>query len=898
MDPGGENISNEILEYFEQLNIQHLCTAAQAEFSNGIVERVGETLREISSKVKRDHPSLQLEDILAKSTAAVNSMLNVHGFSPSQLVTGVSPSIPSSLTDEPPASGYDTRQPRVEAISTARSAMAAAEASNRIRRALKSHHSNSTTVSAIPLHSTVYFYHDQLGHAHRGWRGPGKVIGTNPDSHAIFIEYGGRIWSRHVTRVRLVADDSSTSNAEDENSTDCPPVVDSVPPKHQPPISPDDSDDESDEETSPSQPEPESEESDGSLNASSTPDDDPSDETPLGGPMRECDESSSTVSTSDPDDPLYEPDSQFRSDASDDEPHQTRSQTRAAAQHESSQPPQTSPPHLIDGDESGMDDVLFALENAREKFAASAPELVYYANQSSKKVAKHEIDPESEEFVAAREKELKSIRDNRVYEPCHVRDLPPGTQIISSRFVLAWKDLDDGLKMAKARLVARGFQEDVTDEAVDAPTATKESLRLACHLVAQNRWSLQSIDVKTAFLQADVRGPDEKTIAIKPPREANEAPGTVWLLRKSLYGLRSAPKAWWKTLTSALVKEFGFHQCAFDQACFTVIRDGKSIGVLVLHVDDMLVAGNIEFLKILEKLQLRFKFGSIRRGKFIHVGVEFASHSDGSITLSQKTYIESLKEVPMASQRKTEVDSPLTPSETHELRRLIGGMLWVSGMTRADIAADMCVLSTKLTNPTVADILRANKTLRYLKGSSEHAMTIRPMEGKISVTAFADSAFQNLDRQGSQGGQMIGLTSEGSNQFVTVSWKSARIKRVVRSTFSAELLSQSNSFDTASWIRELYDEMRSGKRKSMEGPRSELHMKTDCQSLVDSTRSLRIQVTERRLSAEVWALREALEAKEITSLEHVPTEAMIADGLTKIQPKLRVAVCRACAGYL
>jgi hypothetical protein len=48
-----------------------------------------------------------------------------------------------------------------------------------------------------------------------------------------------------------------------------------------------------------------------------------------------------------------------------------------------------------------------------------------------------------------------------------------------------------------------------------------------------------------------------------------------------------------------------------------------------------------------------------------------------------------------------------------------------------------------------------------------------------------------------------------------------------------------------------------------------------------------VQVLEKRLTNELWALREALKHKEIRSMAHVPTELMIADGLTKDTPKLR-----------
>ena len=77
-----------------------------------------------------------------------------------------------------------------------------------------------------------------------------------------------------------------------------------------------------------------------------------------------------------------------------------------------------------------------------------------------------------------------------------------------------------------------------------------------------------------------------------------------------------------------------------------------------------------------------------------------------------------------------------------------------------------------------------------------------------------------------------------------------------------------------------------------------IDLRTDCENLVASTKSLRIQATEKRLYGEIWALREALESSEIRTFKHVPTVLMVADGLTKIQPKLRFKLLSAIGGQV
>ena len=56
------------------------------------------------------------------------------------------------------------------------------------------------------------------------------------------------------------------------------------------------------------------------------------------------------------------------------------------------------------------------------------------------------------------------------------------------------------MKKIEARLVARGFEEDSSEILKDSSTCTKESLRLL-KIMASNRWTCNSIDIESAFLQ-------------------------------------------------------------------------------------------------------------------------------------------------------------------------------------------------------------------------------------------------------------------------------------------------------------------------------------------------------------------------------------------------------------
>ncbi len=515
-------------------------------------------------------------------------------------------------------------------------------------------------------------------------------------------------------------------------------------------------------------------------------------------------------------------------------------------------------------------------------------------------------------------KELASFKTNDVFRRVHILDLEPGTQVLDTRWVCSWKDLDGGLRIAKSRLVAKGFQETLDqDEAVDAPTATREGTRLVAFSAVQRGWKLGSIDIKTAFLQADTRGAEDKVIAVRPPKESGEDLEHVWVLNKSMYGLRSAPKAWWKTLTKALTQEFGFRQCINDQAVFTLTENGALRGVLAVHVDDIIFAGDEILMSALETLSLRFAFGSQKSGSFVHLGIEIKHDlANQTVTLGQESYISTLSPIELGPSRGMDSDAPLNVLEQQQLRMLTGSIMWIAGMTRPDISVDASLLAGKLHNPTVQDVLTANKIIRYLKSSSSSVIVYRKLQGQLRVLSYSDSAFQNLPQGRSQAGYAILIAEEETTNSPAVkfqdgdtttytrdvrtalmSWKSSRHRRVVRSTFSAELLASSALFDSASWFTSLFTEVTTGYRPN-DQHQMPIDLRTDCESLVASTKSLRIQATERRLYGEIWALREALDNSEIRTLKHVPTALMLADGLTKIQPKLRNKLINAMGGYV
>ena len=113
-----------------------------------------------------------------------------------------------------------------------------------------------------------------------------------------------------------------------------------------------------------------------------------------------------------------------------------------------------------------------------------------------------------------------------------------GEKTISTKWLIEEKCNPDGTKRTKARLVARGFEEQLVDKRVDSPTASRQALRMIFTTASTMEWELHSLDIASAFLQGKEI---ERRVIVRPPEDLMEE-GKVWKLKRCLYGLSDAPR--------------------------------------------------------------------------------------------------------------------------------------------------------------------------------------------------------------------------------------------------------------------------------------------------------------------------------------------------------------------
>nr|GEX18642.1 retrotransposon protein, putative, Ty1-copia subclass [Tanacetum cinerariifolium] len=178
-----------------------------------------------------------------------------------------------------------------------------------------------------------------------------------------------------------------------------------------------------------------------------------------------------------------------------------------------------------------------------------------------------------DKWVHDMEEEMSSLKKNHT---CELVDQPPGRKL-------------------RARI---DYNEDFL------PVVRLASIRVILSLTACEDYDLEQLDVKIAFLHGNL----EETIYIRHPPGFEEAMGNkVYLLKKSLYGLKQSPRQWYKRFDVYMASN-GFSRNNYDSCVyFKEFAQGMCI-YLLMYVDDILIAckskSEIEYTKGL----LRKKF--------------------------------------------------------------------------------------------------------------------------------------------------------------------------------------------------------------------------------------------------------------------------------------------------
>ena len=500
-------------------------------------------------------------------------------------------------------------------------------------------------------------------------------------------------------------------------------------------------------------------------------------------------------------------------------------------------------------------------------------------------------------------------------------------RILVPRFV--YVDKNDGLRTAdrdlplkaNARLVVPGYQ-DISAYGLrcDAPTASRTSQHLLLTFAASMKWKLASADIKSAFMKGEEFGPNErilylanvKTRAPDEPRLPFPEAG-LCRVKKGVFGLADSPRRWYKRLCKS-VQHHGWQLSALDSAMWFLWEGSKLEGILISHVDDLLLAGGPRAHHTLQLLGAELGFGSTSTGTITYCGKKIEQAEDFSVKVSMEEYHSNLQQVRINPLRKKNPEATLMPGEQRQLRALLGSLQWLVAQVRFDLQFQLSTLQAA--SQTIETLIRANALVRKAKLHADFALHFKPLDMKnAGILVVSDASLGNVTKSGSSHEAAIkkvysqaayfvliadeNLMSGREGKFTVLDARSHRLNRVCRSTFAAELLGIEEALDAGQYCRgvlgEAFGHPLDRKPFDLSTDSVPLLVVTDAKDAFDKSCSETPSYGSQKSLAFTISWIRSMLARCNTSMRWTATENMIVDcGTKELDPQHLHKILRDC----
>ncbi|RVW97188.1 Retrovirus-related Pol polyprotein from transposon TNT 1-94 [Vitis vinifera] len=438
---------------------------------------------------------------------------------------------------------------------------------------------------------------------------------------------------------------------------------------------------------------------------------------------------------------------------------------------------------------------------------------------------------DSEKWIEAMKDEMKSMKDNGVWD---LEELPK---------------------------VAKGFtqKEGIDYKETFSPVSSKDSFRIIMALVAHYDLELHQMDVKTAFLNGNI---DETIYMVQPENfESKDSKQLVCRLKRSIYGLKQASRQWYRKFDQ-VITSFGFKENTVDQCIYLKFSGSKFI-ILVLYVDDILLASSdVRLLHETKRfLSSKFDMKDLGNASFV-LGIQIhRDRSRGILGLSQKAYINKVLsrfgmsncapgDTPVAKDDKFSLHQcPKNELEKKDMERFpyasaVGSLMYAQVCTRPDIAYIVGMLGRYLSNP--------------------------------EIVGYLDSDFAGcLDSRRSTSSYIFMLAGGA------VSWKSVKQTLITSSTMEAEFIACYEASNHGIWLRNFVTQLR-----IVDVIEKPLTINCDNKAAELYSKNNRSSSKSKHIDIKFLVVKEKVQSLQV-SIEHISTNSMIADPLTKgLPPKV------------
>jgi hypothetical protein len=408
----------------------------------------------------------------------------------------------------------------------------------------------------------------------------------------------------------------------------------------------------------------------------------------------------------------------------------------------------------------------------------------------------------------------------KVWERVLRSSLQPHDKIFGTRFHYKIKRKRGKFEKLKVRLVIQGQHMSLKDDTgkgdyTDAfsPVPHASGLRIFLAIATENDMFTDHVDISQAFTQGDLQPGDGYmgNLYISAPPGFPEDPEYCYRLLKPLYGMPSAARAWFQTM-SAFLKQEGCSKVGYEESMWKTTVNGHDI-LLAAHIDDFLLACRDRPTLDAFRSRLLDHFDGSYEGEIqTYLGCEIERDiAKGTTSLSQKHYAEEVLRTynawdyhpsatvlpPNLRLRKEDCDLTPDPAFHSRYRGIVGSLGYLVNMTRPDLAFVYSELNKYVQFPGKLHMAAAEHVLRYLRGTYDKGILFsRGVKNANLLWGWVDADWAgDTDTRRSHTGFVL-MFNGGP-----ISWKSRRQDSVALSTSEAEYMAASEGGKEVVYIR-------------------------------------------------------------------------------------------------
>jgi hypothetical protein len=400
--------------------------------------------------------------------------------------------------------------------------------------------------------------------------------------------------------------------------------------------------------------------------------------------------------------------------------------------------------------------------------------------------------------------------------------------ILHSFMFIKDKNRPDGTyDQTRARLVCNGAQQkNHMFDLISSATVGLTSVFLAFNIATRFKCKIRTYDIVAAFLHAQFK-PQDAVTYIKVNKEITaiwitidptasqfvDSKGELLLqLDKFIYGLKQAPVKWQQLLTKVLLK-LGYRQLIHDD-CVMIRNQDKDFSMICLHVDDILLVSNTDYMFTDLTKGLTEEFGpptsADKASSYIGMHIQ-QSENRSSVKLTQEDLVHKIQaRYPNKGPRKPSsptaedfLEEPPTDShlaklvDNKEFLGIVMQLMYLARLTRPDILLPVTYLATRSNRATVKDMESVQRIVDYLGTTPTLGITINCKDLQLVLRADASHGI-HTDGKGHTG-FMITLGSTHSY----VHARSGKQRLISHSSTEAEVIAATDCIKMGTWVRNI-----------------------------------------------------------------------------------------------